>query len=305
MKRETQSFYQQTVTRAVQRVVDGLDAALDLGALAKSASLSAFHFHRVFRGMVGETALELHRRLRLERAAWCLVETDSPVTTIAFDAGYETHEAFTRAFRKRYARSPSEARKQRPGVDCLRPFQIELAAPSGIHFRPEGFAALEIQFTQGESNMNVDITTLDELRVAAVRHVGPYSRISEAFARLGSLAGPAGLIAGDSKMLAIYHDDPEATAEAELRSDAGVSVKANAELPEGLEEHRIVAGRYARMLHVGPYEQLGDAWSRLLGQWLPASGERLGDGLSFEIYENTPMDVPKNELRTVLHVPLA
>src|SRR5688572_2200348 len=86
--------------------------------------------------MVGETPLEMHRRLRLERAARRLLETDAAITTIAFDAGYETHEAFTRAFRQAYGISPSEFRhgNDEPRSECVRLRQIELAAPSGVHF---------------------------------------------------------------------------------------------------------------------------------------------------------------------------
>ena len=58
-------------------------------------------------------------------------------------------------------------------------------------------------------------------------------------------------------------------------------------------------------VHVGPYEQLGDVWARFLGEWVPASGNRIGDGVSYEIYTNTPGQVPKQELRTELYVPLA
>ena len=66
MKPATRSFYQAAVERAVHRVIRTLDGALDLASLASEAALSPFHFHRVFRGMIGETPLELHRRLRLE-----------------------------------------------------------------------------------------------------------------------------------------------------------------------------------------------------------------------------------------------
>ena len=99
MKRETQSFYALAVQNAVARVVSSLDQALDLEGLARGAALSPLHFHRIFRGMVGETPLELHRRLRMERAARRLGSSETSVTTIAFDAGYDSHEAFTRAFR--------------------------------------------------------------------------------------------------------------------------------------------------------------------------------------------------------------
>jgi AraC family transcriptional regulator len=86
VKSETRSFYETAVDRTVARIVATLDEALDLGALAREAALSPFHFHRVFRGMVGETPLELHRRLRLERAAWELLAGRAAVTRSPFPA---------------------------------------------------------------------------------------------------------------------------------------------------------------------------------------------------------------------------
>ncbi len=305
MKPETQSFYRAAVQAALDRIALGLDEALDLGRLARAAALSPFHFHRIFRGMVGETPLELQRRLRLERAAFQLFAPDTAVTSIAFDAGYESHEAFSRAFRAAYGCSPTEYRRARLAerTSCARPPQIEIAARSGIHFQPDGLREPFI-IDQGAS-MSVTIESMPELRTVTVRHVGAYNRISDAFARLGELAGRAGLITGKPTMLAIYHDDPEITPESELRSDAALVIDESSSIPNGLGERRLPAGRYACALHVGPYEQLGDAWARFMGQWLPQSGERLGEGTTFEVYLNTPMDVPKDELRTALYIPLA
>jgi len=86
VKAETQSFYEVAVRKAVERVLGGLDEALDLQRLAREAALSPFHFHRIFRGMLGETPLELHRRLRLERAALCLRDQNTPVTSVTANA---------------------------------------------------------------------------------------------------------------------------------------------------------------------------------------------------------------------------
>ncbi len=307
MKPETRSFYELAVQRAVRYLVVNLDEALDLERLAREAALSPFHFHRIFRGMVGETPLELHRRLRLERAAFCLIEKDTPVTTIAFEAGYDTHEAFTRAFTARYARPPSEFRqaRERSGPSCHRFFQIEIAARSGIHFQAQRLDDAAFSFMKGETNMNVEIQKLDPLRTIAVRHIGPYNRISEAFGRLGEIVGPLNLFHERPMMLAIYHDDQETTPERELRSDAALVVGADVKVPAGLTEQLIPGGRYARTTFVGPYEQLGDAWARFMGQWLPQSGERLGNGVPFEVYKNTPAEVPKDELETDLYLPLA
>src|SRR5690606_19808756 len=186
VKPNTRSFYVQAVGRALEAIATHLDDALELEALAASAGLSPFHFHRVFRGMVGETPMELARRLRLERAAFQLVSTELSVTQLAFAAGYETHEAFTRAFRAHYGLSPSDYRRRREA-------RIVLAAPSGVHFGAEGIDVTFHPQDTGGSQMHVEITHQPRLRVATVRHVGPYNRISEAFGRLGALAGPAGL----------------------------------------------------------------------------------------------------------------
>jgi AraC family transcriptional regulator len=153
--------------------------------------------------------------------------------------------------------------------------------------------------------MTVEIKDMPELRVGTVRHIGPYNQIPQAFQRLGAMVGPvAGLLRQQgAEMLAIYHDDPETVPPDELRSDAAVTVPADVPLPNGLVEQRLSGGRYACAVHVGPYEQLGDAWARFMGEWLPASGERVADGPSFEIYRNDPTTTPKTKLRTAMYIP--
>jgi AraC family transcriptional regulator len=304
VKQETRSFYETALERTVLRIATTLDEAIDLTALARGAALSPFHFHRVFRGMVGETPLEMHRRLRLERAASQLLQSDAAVTTIAFDAGYETHEAFTRAFRQAYGESPSAFRQSAAETGgCGRPAQTQLAARSGIHFSPTA-THLDIRFTKGEITMNVTVEDMPELRVATVHHVGPYNRISEAFARLGTIVGPAGLLREGAIMLAIYHDDPEATPAEQLQSDAGITVPKSVSLPGGVDEIALPAGKYARTTHVGHYETLGDTWSRFMGEWLPASGKRVGSGSSYEVYRNNPSNAAPEDLRTDLYLPV-
>lgn len=154
--------------------------------------------------------------------------------------------------------------------------------------------------------MNVEIARMPEQRVGTVRHIGPYNQIGEAFGRLGAIAGAAGLFSNAAaSMIALYHDDPESTPVDERRSDAGITVPEGTALPAELEEQRLPAGRYAKTVHAGDYATLGDTWARFLGEWLPASGERLGSGPSYERYLNTPMNTPKDALRTEIYIPLA
>ena len=154
--------------------------------------------------------------------------------------------------------------------------------------------------------MQVDLKQLPALRVATIRHVGPYEHITPAFERLGALAGPAGLFERpETQLIAIYHDDPQTTAAEALRSDAGLVVAEDARLPAGVVEQRLGGGRYACTLHVGSYKTLGDTWSRFLHGWLPSSGHRAGKGPPYEVYLNNPHDTAEDQLRTELRIPIA
>jgi AraC family transcriptional regulator len=153
--------------------------------------------------------------------------------------------------------------------------------------------------------MDVQITNRPPLRVAAVHHVGPYQAIGGAFARLGDIAGKAGLFGrAGSQMIGVYHDDPRSVAAEQLQSDAGVTLAKDMTLPAGLDEVHVDGGKYAMTTHIGPYEQLPDTWGRLMGEWLPASGHRTRAGASYEIYLNDPSSTPKELLETEIYVPI-
>jgi AraC family transcriptional regulator len=150
--------------------------------------------------------------------------------------------------------------------------------------------------------MDVAIIEMPGLRVAAMPHKGPYHEIAGAFGRLGQIAGAAGLFGHASTMLAIYHDDPRTTPATDLRSEAGIVFADGVAVPQGLVEVRIPAGRFARTIHVGPYEELPEIWPRFMGEWLAGSGHKKRGDANFEIYRNTPGEVPKEKLITELYI---
>lgn len=112
-------------------VLASLDEEGPCGTWPRRAARSRTQFYRVFRALVAETPEALRRRLLLERAAWRLSRSRTAVTEVAFEAGYGSLEAFTRAFRKAYRVSPSLYRRM--GVHLF-----HLPAPSGLHFHAPG-----------------------------------------------------------------------------------------------------------------------------------------------------------------------
>ena len=152
--------------------------------------------------------------------------------------------------------------------------------------------------------MKIEVVERPALPLASVRHVGSYMRINEAFQRLNDLVTKAGLSNPDTKLVGIYHDDPSTTPEEKLRSDAAITIPAKTRLPRGLTELTIQAGRYAHTTHLGPYTGLGDAWNHLRNEWLQKNKEKLGKGMSYEVYRNTPMNAKADELVTDLYLSL-
>src|SRR5262245_52699046 len=108
-------------------VLESLDDEGATGDLARRAYRSRSQFYNLFRALIEETPGAMRRRLLLERAAWQLGRTKSPVTGIAFQAGYGSLEAFTRAFRKAFRISPSLYRR-------MGATHTHLPAPNGFHF---------------------------------------------------------------------------------------------------------------------------------------------------------------------------
>ena len=148
--------------------------------------------------------------------------------------------------------------------------------------------------------MDVTIVDQPELRVAGIRHIGPYMEIGREFGRLGSfLKGPP---PQGAQMIAIYHDDPDVTPADELRSDAGVTLPGHSHVATGLIEHQIPAGTYARTIHKGGYEGLPATWNSLKA-WAKAKGHKTRQP-GYEVYVNNPMTTAKEELLTEVYLGL-
>jgi len=299
MRKSTSEEYAYRLGIAVEMILDNLDHLPSPGTIAHEAGFSRFHFSRIFSGAMGENLLAFARRLRLERAAYALRNDCESVTFIAVQAGYETAEAFAKAFRAEYGKSPSEFRKA--------PNRYDLQSPSGVHWTADRRtrSVPVMHLIQGDQ-MEATTTKIEPLKVVALRHIGPYHEIGDAFDRIHRW-----MIANEvpvQSAIAIYHDDPSVVPQTQLRSDACLQVPDDYQLGEtgglDLRIDTVPGGEYAVATHMGSYAGLNDAWARFLGQAAPSLGRELGM-YTFEIYVNDCSKVPEEEVRTDLYVSLA
>src|SRR5688572_29915407 len=188
------SSYSQRIQRVTDYLAEHLDEVLDLETLARVAFLSPYHFHRVYRGLLGETVNDTVRRLRLHRAALDLLDRELSIERTARRAGYDSQSAFTRAFRAEYGEPPARYRGARR------------------------LAQLDQRWNP--SMYQVERIVLPKLRVAAIQHRGDYQLTSKAFERLMTVAATTGLLTPTTRTIGIYYDDPVSVPQNALRSTA-------------------------------------------------------------------------------------
>ncbi len=298
MRTGTKLEYRQRIEMAIEFILENLDSPPTAVEVADYAGFSRHHFGRVFSMAVGEPIAEFARRLRLERAAWSLDQTEKSITEIAFEAGYESHEGFSRAFREWYHVAPSEFRS--------RSSRHEIQVQCQVHWFPAGRRSVPVLIMQDETNMEARIEHLDDIHVVALRHQGPYYQIGEKFGQLSQWAGRHQVPMNMG--VAIYYDNPDEVAAYDLRSEACMMVGNGFALPEtdGLDLRilTIQGGDHAMFTHMGPYDGIGDAWAMFFGQALPKLGRECAEGPTFEIYRNDCRVVKPEELRTDLYIRL-
>jgi AraC family transcriptional regulator len=294
LKETTKKDHSRRMLKVLSYIQQNLGEQVSLDELAGIACYSSYHFHRIFRGMVGESVKEYIRRLRLEHAASRLKNGNRQIVEIAFEAGYEAHESFTRAFGDLFGMSPQKYRHS----------QKALAKSSGkpFHYSNENLQ----QFNSAEEGETMQVKTVEfeTVKVAFVRHCGAYNKCSTAWETLCTWAAPLGLLNPDSRFLGLCYDDPEITDPEKIRYDACITIDEDIE-PEGMVAMQTISGgMYAVTTHFGPYDNLHKTYAQLCGQWVPEHGFEIASKPSIEMYLNSPEDTEPEELLTDIYVPL-
>lgn len=283
VKTTTLHDYGRRVARAMAHLSANLDRTPSLEELAAVAAFSPFHFHRVYREIAGETPAETLARGRLSRAAHELLRTDQPIARIARRAGYGSAAAFTRAFRAAHGIPPG-AYRARGGIGAI-------ARPPGLVEEQPAMHAVTIREEPA-------------MRLAVIPHRGAYTGIGAVFDRLMPWAGARGLIGPETRFIGLYLNDPGTVAEADLLSEAGITVPPGTEGEGEVMIRDVPALRVAVIRFQGPYAELEDAYGWLYGTWLPESGEEPADAPAMEDYLNDCRTLPPAEWLTEIMLPL-
>ena len=276
------------VNRVIDYIRENLAGDLQLESLARVARFSPFHFHRVFKSIAGETLNDYIRRIRAQQAASQLIHNPTlSITQIAIGCGYSSPSAFAREFRQHFGVSASQFRTG--GQDSLIRFRRQMEEAGAEFVNP-----LEKGTIRTEMEIEVDVREIPAMHVAYVRHVGPYYEIGQSFKRLMRWAGPRQrLWTPETRILGVYHDNPDITPVEHLRAEACITVREGTRTRGDIGTMTIPGGTFA-VAHVEIDEtQYAEAWDRLICDWMPQSGYQPDKRMCFEMYLNDASKHPK------------
>ncbi len=253
------------VQRGIDYIEDHLDRDIRPADVAKVAGISQWHFQRIFKALTNETLKTYIRARRLANSLDALVETDRRIIEIAMDAGFESHEAFTRAFKKAFGLAPIDYRQRGNRFQFLRKVRIDADYLSHIHQN----LSLEPELIRQPALAMVGIHTRFFSVDSEKNNIGDKlpPLWSEFVARMDAVEGR---VPGMAYGVVSQHADQSE----ELDYYATVEVERSGSVPSGMVNLTVAEGRYAKFAHRGDPTTINATVNYIYSTWLAQSGMR-------------------------------
>ena len=252
--------------RALWFIESHLAGALTLDEIASVAGISRFHMVRAFAAATGLSVMRYVRARRLSEAARALAAGAPDILTLALDADYGSHEAFTRAFRDHFGVTP-EAVRNLARIDHIRlqePIQMDSTASDNLQVprfeisKPLLVAGLGGRYSS-ENGAGIP---------------GQWQRFQQCVA---DIPGRIGLLAFG---VCCNGDDA-----GNFDYIAGVEVSDFSGLPREFARVRIPEARYAVFTHKDHISTIRRTVNTIWNHWLPSPGLQAADAPNFERYD--------------------
>lgn len=303
----THKEYEKRINNVLEYIEKNLDEDIDLKKLSDIANFSQFHFHRIFKAIIGETPLDFIRRIRLERSANKLKYNPYiSITEIAYSCGFSSSSLFSRLFKCHFSVSPCEWRNK---MKNSKNSQFNSKNKKDIflqkNYNYENF--IKRRSLMDTKKIRVEVKNVNSFKVAYVKHLKGYedaAGIKNAFEKLFMWAGPRGFMGKDIKVIGMSLDNPDVTPKNKCRYYACVEVSGEAK-PDGevgiMEIHE---GTYAVAHFKGKNEIFKKAYDLMFGAWLPQSGYEPDNFPCFEVYSNNPEEQKNKTFEFDLYIPV-
>ena len=284
------------MTKRLKAVLDFVESHIDkpltLDELCQVANLSKFHFHRQCSAYFGISVYQFIKLLRMKRAAFQLAfRTEKKVIDIALSNGYDSHEAFSRAFNKVFGLSPSAFRRTPDWHSWHQHYQ------NLVQFR--------MQAMTEHANYQVDLVNFPETPIAVMTHKGDPRALGHTIQRFIAWRKQMKLPPSKSRTFNLVYHDPNTVPPEEHRFDLACVYQGELLDDESdVVKNVIPEGRCARIRHIGSDDLLGPVVDYLYSIWLVQNEVEVREfPLFFERVSFFP-EVKENDMITDVYLPI-
>ena len=255
------------IEKALWYIESHSSASLTLEAIAHCAGVSRFHLLRAFGAATGQSIMRYVRNLRLSDAARRLAQGSDDILSVAIEAGYSSHEAFTRAFRESLGVTPESVRKQRHVDNLQLQERLTMNTLPSLELSPP-------RFVDGKVLLLAGLAERYSTETCGPNIPGQWQRFAP---YLGHISGQVGHAAYG----VCYNFDDGGN----MDYLCAVEVREFSDLPPAFSRLRITPQRYAVFFHAEHVSAIRSTWNAIWNDWLPRSGYELADAPFYERYD--------------------
>ena len=251
------------VSKALWFIESHFAGEIALDDIAAVAEVSRYHLSRAFGLTTGYSVMQYLRGRRLSEAARTLAHGAPDILAVALEAGYGSHEAFTRAFRDQFGLTPEMVRA-RGNLDTIKLM--------------ESIAMNETQLTNVEPARFEDGRTLllAGLSERCGDHMNAPAQWQRFVPHIGHIPGQLGRVT-----YGVLHNHDDA---GNMEYMCAVEVSDFGRVPADLSRLRVPEQRYAVFFHAGHISTIRQTWMTIFNKWLPESGYKSAGAPEFERY---------------------
>lgn len=265
----------ESLQKAINYMEEHLLEDLTIEDIAKQANASSFHFQRTFLILTDISVGEYLRRRRLTLAAQELSRTDSKIIDLAYKYGYDTPEAFSKAFRKQHGVTPREARKGMGRLQSYNRLVIQVSL--------KGAEPMKYRIVEKEAFQVVGVKR--EYSCANGENLKGIPKFWEDVHQNGTNEWLAQLNNGPIKGVLGVCVDQSGRQSNEI--DYWIAAAYDGNVPEGLESLEIPASKWAVFeVHGAMPDAMQKVWKQIFSEWFPSSGFKPAGTPELEVYSD-------------------
>ncbi|WP_462408601.1 AraC family transcriptional regulator [Neobacillus sp. Marseille-QA0830] len=263
----------ESLQRAIDYMEEHLMELLLIKNIAKQANVSEFHFQRMFSILTDISVGEYIRRRRLTLAAQELLDTNRKVIDVALKYGYETPEAFTKAFRRQHGIAPSQAKSFGGMLKSYNRLVIQVSL--------KGAEPMNYKVMERDSFQVVGIKR--ELSLVNGENQREIPKMWEEVHQDGTNDLLFGLNKGEIKgALGVCVDRRHEQADL---MDYWIATEYEGEVPAGLLMLEIPAAKWGVFeVHGAMPDAMQKAWKQIFTEWFPSNQYEQEEGPELEVY---------------------